>query len=71
MSRFYGSLYTRGSTIAEGPRDVAMSVEILFNCCRTVRKNYILKCFQPVTTLMITQGHRNCHYSIGHISLPI
>jgi len=33
-------------------------------------KNHIKKAYNMRMTLKITQGHRNCHYMIGHMSLP-
>jgi len=58
-------LWTRSSTNAAGPRD-ALSVKILL-----VTKNHSWKACSRWKILKIIQGHWNCHYAIGHTSLPI
>ena len=46
-----------------------MSVEILSNIAQLYEKLH-LKGLQYGMTLKVTQGHLNCLYSIGYISLP-
>jgi len=52
-------------------RDHAMRYvsQILDNCCQTVPKK--LKDLHYVFALQASQDHRNCQYSISHVSLPI
>ena len=40
----------------------------IVNCCIAIQ--YWTPCNKWIT-LMVTQGHRSCHYSIGHISLHV
>jgi len=47
-----------------------MSVEILSTAAELHEKSH-LKHVQLGMTLKMTQGHRNCLYSIGYVSLPV
>jgi len=40
------------------------------NCCTAYEKNNEKACCK-LMILKVTQGHRNCRYSFGQISLPI
>ena len=43
----------------------------LVNRCTTVRKLTFQKACSRWITLKVTQGHRNCLYSMGHISILV
>ena len=62
---------TRSSAITEGPRDAQCplkSFQLLHSCAKNT---HLKRACNRWMALKVTQGHRNCRYSIGHISLPI
>jgi len=65
----FGFNVIRSPNVAEGPRD-ALSVEMLSTAAQLYEKKSHLKRLavgERPRSLKVTQGYRNCHYSIGHV----